>query len=123
MNNVDELRLDEQATVQQVKQLLDNYPHFKNIARRLDDPEYINHGDNGLLQPIEASQLEAKCRLTIESLQNAQYRLILHDRYLCDNNTDKVVKLSMNLTDTTYNRYKRKACLAFAELSNNQVFS
>lgn len=120
--------VDEEATINNVKQLLSNYHHFKALSRRpigqlkstviSDMPKgdsYGNRIEDDYVNGFSAQQIETNCRYAIEAIENDEYRVILHDKYV-GFKTDQVIMDDLHLAKKTYYRHAKRAYLTFAEV-------
>lgn len=121
--------VDEEATINNVKQLLSNYHHFRALAHRPigqlkstvisdmpRDDSYGNRIEDDYVNGFSAQQIEVNCRHAIESIENDEYRIILHDKYIGMGKTDQAIMMDLNLAKKTYYRHAKRAYLTFAEV-------
>lgn len=111
--------LDEHATIQNVKEVLTHYQTFKNMAKGIElastMPPAINVDSEQPLSRIDALQLKLNCDNVIQNMPGDECRL-LKLRYVEYGHSDNDVMRELNLSKSTYTRYKNRACLEFAEL-------
>lgn len=116
-------KLDKAATIQNVKDLLSEYHHFRNLAKGLELlgsaptfdelPEIINLYEP--LSRIDALQLKLNCDNTIKMLTGDAGRLLTL-KYVQYGNSERVIVSKLGISSTTYYDHLKTACLSFAEL-------
>lgn len=122
-------KVNKEATVKNVDELLKEYPHYRLRAKReagmLRSPSmdgmpradsYSNRVEDEYVSHVGAQQVELNCRYAIQAIEDDEQRTILHDKYLRgDTNEAIMIKLN-NMPKETYRRRWHEACLTFAEI-------
>ncbi|MBU6048328.1 transcriptional regulator [Lacticaseibacillus paracasei] len=123
--------IDHDKTIENAKEVLENYWHHKRLAQRTKialrspvmdgmpkSPSYGNKAEDKLVSHTEELRYVACCEIAIRSVELEKYRIILTETYLVSIDQRKpwwLIAEELHLSKSAYYRDFKEALLAFAD--------
>lgn len=121
--------VDEEATIGNVKDLLNDFHRIKRSAKRatggLKSPVFDdmpkgtggdNQAENAIVEHVSAQQIYYNIVYAIESIEKDDLRQILQCKHIRYGMTDEMVWMELAISESTYYRRLKQAYLTFAEI-------
>lgn len=125
--------LDEEATIANVKNLLGNYHRIRRNAKRnvsdlqsptITDMPKVQSVDNGIekqiVDRVSAQMIYTNINFTIAAIEQEDLKQILICKFIKYDMSDTNIQDELSLSQATYYRRFRGACLTFADIYGMQ---